>query len=104
MYWMINVAADAIYKSNPFFSDAAVLQSAHFCTATNSHIVTGKYDHNVANIVCVRPFQWHSFHIRSGEKKKKTPIWNEGRVERNKKQNLRWLHQSHSHWGSYRGD
>lgn len=66
-------------------SGAAVLQSAHFCTATNSHIVTGKYDHNVANIVCVRPFQWHSFHIRSGKKNnKKHPfemkaVWSETR-------------------------
>lgn len=81
-------------------SDVAILQNAHPCVATHSCVVTGKYDHKMENIVRVRPFQRHSFHIRS---EKKT-FWNEAHMEQNKKQNLRWLHQSHSHWGSYRGD
>ncbi len=61
---------DIICKNTFAFSDIAGLQNAHSCKATISHIVTGKYDRKMENIVCVRPFQRHSFHIRS----EKTPL------------------------------
>lgn len=45
-----------------------VLLFPEFCFASNSRIVTRKYDHKMENIVRVRPFRRHSFHIRSGKK------------------------------------
>lgn len=91
-----------MWKICCFFFFLLALQNAHSCIATNSHIVAGKYDRKMENIVYVGPLQQHSFHIRS--EGKKTAIWNKACTEWNKKQNLRWLHLSHSHWGSYRDD
>lgn len=43
--------------------------------------VSGKYHHKMENIVCVRPFQPHSFHIRSEKKHpfEMKPVWRETR-------------------------
>lgn len=72
---MINgIVVDKMCKMHCFFSDVAMLKNVHFCIATNSHLVTGKYDDEMENIVCVRPFQLHSFHIRGGGGTKNTHL------------------------------
>lgn len=85
---MINGSVvDTICKMLFFFCLILLGCKMHIsCIATIVHIVTGKYDHKMENIVCVRPFQWHSFHIRSEKKKQKKPhpfemkpIWSETR-------------------------
>lgn len=54
-------------------------------------------------ILCMSD-HYSSIHFTSAQRGKKTAIWNKACTEWNKKQNLRWLHLSHSHWGSYRDD
>lgn len=80
------------YKSNPSIEEKTmnVKPCIQWCyemhiSVQHSPIVPGKYDHKMANLVCVRPFQQrHSFHIRSGEGEKKhpfemKPVWSETR-------------------------
>lgn len=54
-------------------------------------------------ILCMSD-HYSSIHFTSAQRREKTAIWNKACTEWNKKQNLRWLHLSHSHWGSYRDD
>lgn len=66
---------DIMWKICCFFLFLLVLQNAHSCIVTNSHIIAGKCDRKMENIVYVRLFQQHSFHIHSEEKKtKKQPF------------------------------
>lgn len=90
--WMLNCLSNnkckfygyhpsQIYISIFFWTFCAA--KAHFCGTPSSHIVKDMYDHKMENIVCVRPFQQHSFHIRSGKKThpfEMKPVWSETRI------------------------
>lgn len=69
-------------KCIAFFLILPCCKIAHFCTATNSHIVTGKYDHKIEKY-CTCPTISAAFISHPlGEKKhpfEMKPVWSETR-------------------------